>query len=58
MHFVNKPTRDHATELMHEYVEQMDQNKNDRDEERATRLAREMADVKANNALMDDLNNI
>jgi hypothetical protein len=43
---------------MHEYVEQMDQNKNDRDEERATRLAREMADVKANNALMDDLNNI
>lgn len=58
MYFVNKPTREHATELMHEYSAQIEENKCNNQEEKRTRREREMDDVKANNDLMSELNNI
>jgi len=58
MHFVNKPTSEHAKELMIEYMQQISDNQQNKHESKNARYAAELEAVAINQADINELDMI
>jgi hypothetical protein len=58
MYFVNKPTGEHAKELMHEYMAQIELNKNNKISSKYDKQQAELNEMKENRRVITELEEI